>query len=70
MKISEFDAVTNETTEREATAAEKASFDKEAAEALAAKEALETGKSELQAKKASVLAKLGLSADEVSALLA
>jgi hypothetical protein len=70
MKISEFDAVTNETTERTATAKEKADFDKEVAEALAAKETLETSRSELQAKKAAVLEKLGLTSDEVSSLLA
>jgi hypothetical protein len=70
MKITEYNALTNTTTERDATAKEKADFDKEAAEALSAKEAMEIDKTELQAKKKAVLAKLGLTSDEVSALLA
>ncbi len=66
MTLHIIDALTGEVTERELNTAEK----KQQALDKAESEALEAAKAELDAKKQAVLAKLGLTADEVTALLA
>lgn len=64
------DAITGEETIIELTAEEIAENERVTAEIAAQAVAVETAKEEAAAKKQAVLAKLGLDADEVTALLA
>jgi uncharacterized membrane-anchored protein YhcB (DUF1043 family) len=66
MTLHIIDALTGEVTERELNNAEK----KQQALDKIESDALQVAKAELEAKKQEVLAKLGLTAEEVSALLA
>ena len=65
MIIKEHDATTGEVIEREMTATEIAQWESDKAEA----EAIKATEATKAAEKAAVLAKLGLTADEVAALL-
>ena len=70
MKITEHDVAADTTIEREATATEIKAIEAQIASDAIAKETADAAKAEHNAKKTAVLAKLGLTSDEVSSLLA
>jgi hypothetical protein len=70
MKITEHDVNTDTTIEREATADEIKAIEAQIARDAIANKTAEAAKAEHDAKKAAVLAKLGLTSEEVTSLLA
>ena len=69
-KIMEIDGITQETNLRDMTAEEVAQYEADNIKRAQRAAELEAERSSLEAKKQEVLAKLGLTPDEVTALLA
>jgi hypothetical protein len=68
-KITEYDALTNETIEREATAKEVAQYEKDAAAQAKAKADAEAEAETKATEKSALLSKLGITQEEANLLL-
>jgi len=68
MKITEYDALTDTTTERDATSAELKAYEAEVKEAEKTKAEKEAQESIAAAKKSDLLARLGITAEEAKLL--